>query len=153
MVEMRKVILVLCLVLLIPVNAMAKPGDPSEPVEYEGFTAPEYTTEDIMILAEVMYHENYCNGDYIMLLTGSVVLNRVKSKHFPNTIYGVIYQRGQYATPKYFGTVRLPRKLYHMAEMLLERGSIAPPEVVFQSMFKQGSGIYYTERGEYFCYE
>lgn len=95
----------------------------TDPIEYEGRTAPEYTTEDIMLLAEVMYHENHWNGDYIMLLTGSVVLNRVKSKEFPNTIHNVLFQRGQYATTKYFGTVHLARKYYHMAEMLLKTGA------------------------------
>lgn len=146
---MKKLVLLIALSMLISVRVSAS----DVPVEYEPCTEPSYTSEEVMLLAEVMYHENNCNGNYIMLLTGSVVLNRVASKEFPDTIHGVLYQRGQYATPKYFGTVHLKRKYYHMAEMLLENGSLAPDRVLYQSMNPRlGSRIWYTKNGEYFAF-
>lgn len=111
-----------------------------------------YTDEELELLANVIYHENYCNGEYIMKLTGSVVLNRVKASWYPDTIKGVLYQKGQYSTVDKFYTTKIPDSVYDIARGLLIGGSIAPKEVVFQSMFKQGSGVYYTENHEYFCY-
>ncbi len=108
---------------------------------------------DRELLAAVMYLENYNNGEYIMLLTGSVVLNRVKRAGWPNTIYDVLSQKGQYATWKDIGKKDPPAEVYALADKLLAEGSIAPENVVYQAMFKQGSGLYHAENGEYFCYE
>ena len=108
---------------------------------------------DRELLAAVMYLENYNNGEYIMLLTGSVVLNRVKRAGWPNTIYDVLSQKGQYATWKDIGKKDPPAEVYALADKLLTEGSIAPENVVYQAMFKQGSGLYHVENGEYFCYE
>ena len=112
-----------------------------------------YEEEDLNLLSEVIFHENYCNGDYIMRLTGSVVLNRVEHAGFPNSIHDVLYQKGQYSTTSMFFTKNIPAEVRQIARELLIFGSIAPRSVIFQSMFLQGSGVYYTENGEYFCYE
>lgn len=111
-----------------------------------------YTAEDRELLAEVMYHENYCNGDYIMKLTGSVVLNRVKCEWYPNSIKDVLYQKGQYATVGKFYTEPIPRKVYRHADHLLLFGSIAPDYVLFQSMYPNLGTVWYSENGEYFSY-
>lgn len=122
--------------------------------------APGYTEEDLSLLAEVMYHENYSTGRTweerceCMLLTGSVVLNRRDHCSWcPDTIKGVLYQDGQYATTGKFFTVDIPESVYGLAKQLLEEGSIAPEGVVFQSMHIQGSSIYKVIEGEYFCWE
>lgn len=111
-----------------------------------------YEEEELSLLSDVMYLENYSNGEYVMLLTGSVVLNRVASKDFPNSIREVLYQRGQYATASRLGKVDTPESVKVLAKRLLMFGSIAPHEVVWQAMSKQGRGIWYEENGEYFCY-
>lgn len=147
---MKKIIILLFFILLIPQKAAAAPPD-IVPTLYD--QSRKSMAEDIFYLSNVMYYENYCNGPFIMLLTGSVVLNRVEHPGFPNTIKGVLYQKGQYSTVKKFGTQKIPGSVVLLALELLKEGSIAPPNVIFQSMFRQGSGIYYTERGEYFCYE
>ncbi len=119
-----------------------------------------YEEEDVSLLSEVMYHENYCNGDYVMRLTGSVVLNRVAHKGYPNTVRGVLYQKGQYETMPRFFTKKIPDEARQIAKELLIFGSIAPPNVVYQAMFPQGSGVwkpipssYSKDDIEYFCYE
>lgn len=111
-----------------------------------------FSEEDRDLLAEVMYHENYCNGNYIMLLTGSVVLNRVKASWFPNDIRSVLYQKGQYATVPKFYTTKIPKRVYDLAEHLLICGSHAPDKVVFQSMYPNLGTVWYEENGEYFSY-
>lgn len=109
---------------------------------------------DLDLLAEVMYWENYWNGTEAMLLTGSVVLNRRDYCTWcPGTIEEVLYQKGQYSTTNKFFTEELPAEVYELAEQLLRNGSIAPSNVVFQSMFEQGSGVYKKVGTDYFCYE
>ena len=46
----------------------------------------------IKALAMNMYHEARGEGPDAMQLVGEVTLNRVESKHFPNTVCGVVYQ-------------------------------------------------------------
>ena len=112
-----------------------------------------YEEEELSLLSDVMFLENYCNGEYVMLLTGSVVLNRVASKDFPNSIREVLYQRGQYATAPRFGKVDTPESVKELAKRLLMFGSILPSNVVFQSMQKNlGRKIYTVINGEYFAY-
>lgn len=111
--------------------------------------------EDIKLLAEVIYYENWTTDPEkeSAWLTGVVVLNRVKSKDWPDTVHDVLYQRGQYSTTKKFFTKELPDEVYAMAEDLIRNGTGDVPEnVVFQSTFKQGKGIYKVIKGEYFCY-
>ena len=112
--------------------------------------------EDVRLLANVMYFENGNNTDEAILLTGSVVINRVKKGGwYPSTIKGVLYQKNpvQYSTTGMFFTKPIPPKFYLMAIRLLMFGSIAPPNVLYQSRFHQGSGDYKIINGEYFCYE
>ena len=118
--------------------------------------APKYTQEDVNLLAEVIYHENWhTDKDHLAAYyTGAVVMNRVKSKDWPNSIEEVLYERGQYSTTKYFFTEELPAEVYEMAERILRDGTDDVPEnVVFQSMqSKLGRGHWKVINGEYFAY-
>ena len=155
---MKKVITILLTILitilLLPNKASAQPlGGLSLMLEQFYARGGEiYSDEDLNLLSEVIYYENFWNGDYIMRLTGSVVLNRVKHPEFPNTIKGVLYQKGQYATVPMFFKQKIPKEVREIARDLLIGGSICPDNVIFQAQFKQGRGIYYVENGEYFCY-
>lgn len=115
--------------------------------------------EDIELLAEVMYHENWhTDRDHLAAYyTGGVVLNRVKRKDFPNTIKEVLYQRNpmQYITTDKFFTEDLPQECYEMAVNLLKYGVPEMPiSVIYQSTHKSfGSGTWREINGEYFNYE
>lgn len=110
--------------------------------------------EDIELLSEVIFHENYSLGYEVMLYTGSVVLNRVKNPYFPNTIKEVLYQKGQYITTPKFFTKPIPKEVRDIALHLLLCGSQAPDKVLFQSTHKEfGSGVWKCIKGEYFNYE
>ncbi len=123
---------------------------------YNGHWNYDYTQEDIDILAAVMYAENYISGRWEMMITGSVVLNRVLSRIFPNSIYEVVYQIDgkyeQYAkrTKNLIGT-QLPEECYELAEILLKYGPVVPPNVLYQAHFKQGPTFWHW-KGEFFCY-
>ena len=115
-----------------------------------------YTQKDVNLLAEVMYHENwYTDKDHLAAYyTGAVVMNRVKSKNWPNTIEKVLYQKGQYSTTKYFFKKEIPEECYQMARDILIYGTNdVPSNVIFQAMRKQGSGVWKKVGTDYFCYE
>lgn len=122
---------------------------------------PTYSEYELDLLARLMTAEMgaYWMPDEAQLYVGSVVLNRVNHVDFPNTLYDVIYQNGQYG-PVSNGTIYSPpdERAVKNARYLLENGSILPANVVFQAEFSQGDGVYcqYYDRvlgtTTYFCY-
>lgn len=89
------------------------------------------------------------------LMVGEVVLNRVASVEFPNSVEEVIHQKGQYssANTDYFkklipfeSCVEAASRLLN-GERLINNGS-----VVFQSGAVQGSGIYLKLYDSYYGY-
>ena len=114
-----------------------------------------YTDNDLYLLSHVINGEagaNWCT-DNMRLYSGSVVLNRIKDSRFPDTIEEVIYQPGQYKCT-WDGNFNKPVTEGSMdaAIYLLENGSQLPENVVFQSEFPQGQGIYTKEMNLYFCH-
>ena len=112
---------------------------------------------DLELLARIINAEAGGCTDEHQLLVGNVVLNRVASSSFPNTIYGVIYQKGQYS-PTWNGAInKTPsEQAYKNAQRLLNGERFCPENVVFQANFKQGSGVYKaistSYSTTYFCY-
>lgn len=113
--------------------------------------------EEINLLAEVIYWENWHTDKEKKTArwTGAVVMNRVKSKKFPNTVKEVLYQTKpciQYGTTQYFFTKELPREVYDMAEDIYKNGTPEVPEnVLYQATFIQGE-VWDKLNGEIFCY-
>ena len=116
----------------------------------------EHRQEEINLLAEVIYHENWhTDKEHLAAYyTGAVVMNRVNSKAWPNSVKEVLYQRGQYSTTKLFYTVELPEECYEMARDIYRNGTPeVPANVIFQSMQKGlGRGHWKVINGEYFAY-
>ena len=119
-----------------------------------------YTEDDLDLLAHIIYAEAGSSWipDRVQLLVGSVVLNRVAHKYYPNTIYDVIYQKGQYS-PTWNGAInKTPdERAIRNAKTLLEYGSICPEDVVYQSQKAYGPLYekYYDSilgTTTYFCY-
>lgn len=119
-------------------------------------TAYDYTQEDLELLAHIIYAEagsDYCT-DEMRYGVGSVVLNRVEDECFPDTLYNVIYQKGQYQCTWDGNIDKTPdERSYRIAQDLLNNGSIFPSDVVYQAEFKQGSGVYSKIQNIYFCYK
>ncbi len=121
----------------------------------------EIDEAELDLLAHLIFAEagsDWCS-DILQQYTGSVVLNRMASDYYPDTMYEVIYQKGQYSTA-WNGMLEYEYndRAYECAKFLLENGSVLPENVVFQAEFKQGDGIYEEielTRGRkmYFCYK
>jgi hypothetical protein len=117
--------------------------------------------EDLYLLAKIMYAEagSYWLSDEWKLCVGEVVLNRVESPEFPDTIREVLEQPGQYygKNSSYFNCLKPSELCVKLALRLLEGERLMEPSVVFQANFKQGSGVHTEYCDEqlgstYFCY-
>lgn len=54
-----------------------------------------YTEDDVMLLAKLIAHEVRGEGMNSWIAVGEVVMNRVNSSYFPNTLHDVIYQESK----------------------------------------------------------
>lgn len=61
-----------------------------------GGSSSQASTGDVYLLARIIYGEARGEPYKGQVAIGAVVLNRVRSASFPNTIAGVIYQRGAF---------------------------------------------------------
>lgn len=112
-----------------------------------------YTEDELYIMAHLLAGEAQSQPDDEQRYVGSVVLNRVNSNRFPNTIEGVVFQKGQYACTWDGNYDREPtERNWANAKYLLENGSVLPSNVVWQSSGKQGKGVYLKTKWHYFCY-
>ena len=120
--------------------------------------------DDLIMLARIMQLESGIDWpDNMCMAIGEVVLNRVASPEFPNTIREVLYQTDpmQYApvwTSEWEVTVPDARFVELSLRLLQGERVIADGRVVFQALFTQGSGIAFSFYDEtfgsttYFCF-
>ena len=100
-------------------------------------TEQTYTEEDLYVLSHIISAEaGNCQRE-MMIGVGSVVLNRVASDDFPDTIYEVVFQRDpslQYGPIEDGSYYKDPTPMaVEVAEYLLEEGSQYPADVIYQS--------------------
>lgn len=117
--------------------------------------------EDLYLLSKIIYAEagSYWLSDEWKMAVGEVVLNRVASPEFPDTIADVLTQPGQYygKYSSYFNNLRPDERCVRLALRLLTGERTLHSSVVFQANFRQGSGVHtaYYDRylgWTFFCY-
>ena len=126
-------------------------------------TYDTYTTNDLIFLARIINTEanDACDDEHKQLV-GAVVMNRVRDTRFPDTIWDVAYQKGQYAcvnSSKFWNEYPSERSI-QAAKNVLDRKFYCPNNVIFQSESVQGTGIYKVKPVKtpwyssmtYFCY-
>lgn len=104
-----------------------------------------YTEDDLYELSHIINAEagDAACSDELRIAVGSVVLNRVASDLFPNTVFEVVHQSGQYRPTWDGGFLAEPSEAsVRVAEMLLEEGSQLPGDCLYQANFVQGSAVY-----------
>jgi N-acetylmuramoyl-L-alanine amidase len=115
---------------------------------------------DLFNVAHLMMGEAGYTDSTERRLTASVLLNRVDSDKFPDTIGECLYQAGQYSTVRDGGPFweEPTDECWADAEDLLQTWydtgeTDLPEDVLYQSRFPQGSGTYLVSGwGQYFCY-
>lgn len=115
-------------------------------------TGKSYTDEDLYLMAHLLAGEMQNCPDTDQLYTGSVVLNRVNSPAFPNTIREVIFQKGQYQCTRDGNFYREPtERNWENARILLEGGSVLP-DALFQAGIKLGKHIVAHTKNAWYTY-
>ena len=113
---------------------------------------PKISVDDLWLVSKIVYAEAGSSWltDEHQRLVASVLLNRVNSPEFPDDVYSVITQRGQYypAGSTYFARLIPSERAIKNALYVLENGSIAPPSVVFQSNYANLGSSHYMVIGD-----
>ena len=133
----------------------------NEKIDRLGLPHQKYSFSDLMLLSKVIYAEAGSEwlSDEWKMCVGEVVMNRVASPEFPNTIEEVLTQPGQYygSGSTYFNRIIPSDRCTRAAVRLLNGERLMEPSVVFQANFRQGGGTclsYYDNclGWTYFCY-
>lgn len=134
----------------------------NEKIDDIGAPNAKVSFDELMLLSKIMYAEAGSNwlSDEWKMCVGEVVLNRVSSPEFPNTIAEVLAQPGQYygSNSRYFNNLKPSERCAELAFRLLNGERVMnDPAVVFQANFRQGSGthtaVYDRYLGwTYFCF-
>lgn len=139
-----------------PENTEPVAEEETEPME----EVKSYSEDDLYYLAVAVCREAGGESEEIQLLVANVIMNRVNSSLYPNTIYEVLTQHKQYGTMWKYGISfpdwadqRVKDQCYSVAKRILEGERYCPENVLFQAEFEQGSGIF-KQFGDdyYFCY-
>lgn len=121
-----------------------------------------YTYDDLYLLAKIIREEDGADGDghewpdLPILAIANVVLHRVRSPLFPNTVREVIYQEGPGSTVQY-APVHASRweetepveRYVRLAQRALNGEEVIGEEVIYQALFPQGSMTVMTWYDEY----
>lgn len=133
----------------------------------------KYTYEDIRILTTTVYYEAGSTTEQLRQYVAQVALNRVADSRFPNTVKGIITQKGQYNT-KYAametaqaiknkdaanGTYNWETCKNSVKQAMMGKVDM-PSNVLYQANFSQGKGLWksvyfnsgYFASTSYFCY-
>ena len=147
---MRKTIVVLLAMSLMGASVVSADETESEEMSRE-------IDSDLFDIAHLMMGEAGYTDSTERRLTASVLLNRVDSAKFPDTIGECLYQEGQYTTVGPFW-MEPTSECWKDAEELLtqwyETGDTDLPEdVLYQARGPQGYGTHLISSwGQYFCY-
>lgn len=147
-----------------PTTPETEPPAPTEPTTEPTEPEPLYTQEELEMLALVIYQEagaDYCS-DETQLMVGTVVMNRIADPRFPNTMYEVLTQEGQYGSLHWTGITWPSRsshptethaveRAYTIAERILQGERAFEEDVVWQAEFLQGTEMVAYADGIYFC--
>lgn len=100
--------------------------------------------ENLDIIAKVVAHEAdpaYCEWEHSVAVA-VVVLNRVASPYFPNTVREVVAAPGQYLPSYTWGFERTPRLCYEVAKAAMDGDHDVPEDCYWQDTSIQGTAIW-----------
>lgn len=97
----------LCLIFHLPCEAAAT----TKATTKDKKTERKYTQKELRFMTAIIYCEARGESYAGKKAVGIVVMNRVRSKEFPNSVKGVIYQSGQFS-PVRNGSLNQALKIY-----------------------------------------
>lgn len=133
-----------------------------EKIAEEELEFVEVSFEDLYLIAKIIHSEAGSEwlSDEWKMAVGEVIINRVASPEFPDTVREVVEAPGQYygSGSSYFSNLKPSERCVIIAQRLLDgERFLNEPSVVFQSNGVQGSGVYLHLKDDvlgstYFCY-
>ncbi len=136
----------------------AMPEEPFIYVEEKPYVECRYpglhlTYEDKMLLAAMVWVEARGESFDGQQAVAEVVLNRVKSGNFPDTVRGVIYAQDQFRSTKHLKDAEPYQTQFEAVEQALEGPYVLPEDVVFFATYPVNENVWGTIGGHTFCRE
>ena len=111
----------------------------------------EITAEERELLARVVYAEANTETLEGQIAVAQVVLNRVRSESFPDTVSEVIYQERQFSTAPILGSVVPNEANYEAVDAAFET-EVVPYEVLYFSRGAENDRVWGQIGAHVFCY-
>lgn len=135
-----------------PDVAAHEPQTPEPPAEPE--PEPRYeeiTAEERELLARVVYAESNTETLEGQIAVAQVVLNRVRSESFPDTVSEVIYQERQFSTAPILDSVTPTENNYEAVDLAFEL-EVVPYDVLYFSRGAENDRVWGRIGAHVFCY-
>ena len=135
-----------------PDVAAHEPQTPEPPAEPE--PEPRYeeiTAEERELLARVVYAESNTEPLEGQIAVAQVVLNRVRSESFPDTVSEVIYQERQFSTAPILDSVTPTENNYEAVDLAFEL-EVVPYDVLYFSRGAENDRVWGRIGAHVFCH-
>ena len=123
---------------------------PQREIRYPGLTL---TMDDLDLLAKVVWVEAQGESFEGQQAVAEVVLNRLSSENFPNTMRDVIYAEGQFRSAAYLEDATPWQVQYEAIESALYGPYVLPMDVMYFARQPANYNVWGTIGGHVFCYE
>ena len=124
-----------------------------EPEHLSGRYATIFLTqEDADLLARIIWLEARGECFEGQQAVAEVVFNRMLSDAFPDTLYGVIYEKGQFSTAHRVKEATPSETQYRAIYEALTGTNVLPLDVVFFATSPENDNVWGTIGGHTFCY-
>ena len=135
-----------------PAVAAHEPQTPEPPPATEPEPRYETITEDEReLLARVVYAESNTESLEGQIAVAQVVLNRVRSESFPDTVSEVIYQERQFSTAPILDSVTPTENNYEAVDLAFEL-EVVPYDVLYFSRGAENDRVWGRIGAHVFCY-
>lgn len=115
------------------------------------YSVIEISDEDRELMAAIVYHEARGECPAGQRMVAEVILNRVLSDKFPDTISGVIYQRGQFTSAAYVSSAKPDETQRAAVSAAIAETPITDEDVLFFSQGAYNDRIFAQIGGHVFC--
>ncbi len=109
--------------------------------------------EDMELLARVVWVEAQGEEDDGQQAVAEVILNRVASDRFPNTVRSVVYAENQFRSTEYIKDAEPTQTQYEAVERALYGPYILPLDVTHFATYPVNKNVWGTIGGHTFCYQ
>lgn len=132
-----------------PTPASAETPEPTQAPASDMPSSGSYTSDELYLLAQLVYKEGDSSS---YAAVANVILNRINSSKFPNTVEGVVYQKNQFST----SGLKTPSSAAKEAvtAVFVNGNTVLPSNVLYFRTSSSWSGheLYGKIGGNYFYY-